>query len=546
MTTTFIAMTTPTAATVATSAVRARPSAATVVCRPNLARSVAAVVLLATLAGCLWMYTRHNAFPLTYHPDEGGKVMQVLSASERRNFNHPQLLLEATEWAVYLLDTPRDPQAVVVVGRTVSGVFSALAVVALALCGYLVAGLPGLLAVTPVVALCPFLLAYSHAMKEDAALAFGVAISVLGARLMWDWGQRPLLQWLAVVALALGVALAVSAKYVGAVAVVVAIPALLFAPRQSLLAAMLRPVVFLSWLFLFVVTINHRAINHFDAFTSGLEREYEHSQNDHLGLTMDKPNLFAFDTARDQTAPPARWLLVAGGLVASIWWWRGYGAGWDRAVWLFAITFLIVLSYGVIPMARYALPVVVLAALLAGVGAARLGQLTGWTWARWGVPAAFAIATCAWQGPLCVDYVRQFGDDSRQNLRTFILKEPSMEGASILAENYTALGGPAYDGADDGLRRRARIDERMFAGNVGSLENARRMGYTHIAIADFAYGRFFDKHAFPVRDATQWYRQQYLFYHRLFKEGQLVWSHEPKHPSGGYTNPTIRLYAIGR
>lgn len=531
--------------TTTTNAKPTSPAAPALPPRSNLSRCVAAVVLLATFAGCLWMYTKDNAFPINYHPDEGGKVMQVMSASERRNFNHPQLLLEATEWAMHFLDTPADPQAVVVVGRTVSGVFTAWAVVALALCGYLAVGLPGLIAVAPAVALCPFLLAYSHSMKEDAALGFGCAMAVLGARLTWDWGRRPVLQWAAVVALALGVALAMSAKYVGAVAVVVAIPALLFAPRTGLQAALLRPVVFVSWLLLFVITINHRALGDLEVFVEGLERETEHSQEGHFGLTMDQPNLFALDVAKDYTSAPAQWMLAVGGLLALLWWRRRYGVGWDRSVWLFAIAFLVALSYGVIPMARYALPVVVLGALLSGIGAARLGQFVGRPWARWGAPVAFAVVTCAWQVRTCADYVRQFADDSRQNLRTFILNDPGMAGASVLAESYTALGGQAYDGTDDGLSRRVRVDERMFAGNVGSLANARRMGYTHVAVADFAYGRFLDPHTFPVPAFRDGYNQQRWFYHELFKL-EPIWSQVTSRPTSAYTNPKIRLYDIRR
>ena len=47
-----------------------------------------AVVLFALTLG---LDTRHNDFPFTYHPDEGGKVAQVLLGS--RNYHHPLLLL---------------------------------------------------------------------------------------------------------------------------------------------------------------------------------------------------------------------------------------------------------------------------------------------------------------------------------------------------------------------------------------------------------------------------------------------------------------------
>ncbi len=490
------------------------------------------------------MYTTHNAFPYNYHPDEAGKAQQILSQGEYRNFNHPQLLLESTEWATWWFQTPADAQAVVEVGRTVSGVMTALAVVALSLSGYIALGLPGLISVTPVVALCPFLLAYSHSMKEDAALGFGISIVVLGTCLLWQWGNRQVLQWLAMVVLAVGVATAMSAKYVGAVAIVVAIPALLFAPRTALLPALLRPVVFISWLLLAVIAINHRAISDFDQFSEGLEREYEHSVTDHMGLTMNRPNLYIVNVTRDATPLFLQAMLMVGAVLWITFWRRKHRMGWDRCVLLLAGGFLLVLSYGVIAMDRYALPVVMLVALLAGIGTARLGQFIGKPWAKWGLPITFASVTIVTQGPICADYIRQFGDDSRQRLREFILNEPTMAGTRILAEQYTGLNGPAYDGSDDGLRSRANISSRMFAAELRSIESARRMGFTHIAVADFAYGRYFDPHVFPSRGETNSYNRSRTFYEELFRDGQLVWSYEPTHRMTAYTNPTVRLYAI--
>ena len=43
----------------------------------------------------LWVFTRNNDFPLDYHPDERGKVLQLIDPTHTRNFNHPLLMLEA-------------------------------------------------------------------------------------------------------------------------------------------------------------------------------------------------------------------------------------------------------------------------------------------------------------------------------------------------------------------------------------------------------------------------------------------------------------------
>ena len=86
---------------------------------------------LALFAATLALHLRHREFAWYYHPDEGGKIEQVLS--EKWNFNHPMLLLRASKLALEMSGAARDPQSVVEVGRAVSATFTAIAVVALSL-----------------------------------------------------------------------------------------------------------------------------------------------------------------------------------------------------------------------------------------------------------------------------------------------------------------------------------------------------------------------------------------------------------------------------
>lgn len=536
----------------------------------NASRVVAAIVLLATFVGCMAMYTRHNAFPYQYHPDEGGKAQQIVSDHGYRNFNHPQLMLEATQLIVDWHDGQPDFQEVVEIGRRVSATFAALGVVCLALCGYLIGGLPGLIAVTPAVALCPFLLAHTHAMKEDAALVFGVCVATLGSCLLWHWGRRPALGWVGVAVLAIGFAAATSGKYVGAATVALGVLALVFAPRRNFAVALMRPIVFVSYALLVTLLVNHRILRNWDSFDEGLDREYEHSITGHSGLTMASPNGFVFDVTRDQTFPHVAALAGLGLLLAIVWWpgligrvkrlvtkktsglpnihadasiGANRGLGWDRCMWTFTAIFLYVLSMSLIPMERYALPIVVLVALLAGVGATRLGQFVGRPWAVWGFPAAFAIVTLAWQGARCADYVNQFGDDSRQRLREFLLTD-AMNGAVVACELYTGVNAPPYHGGDDGLRNRVRLIGTFSAADQGSVDRLRRMGVTHVAVASPNYERYFNPHVFAVPGEEDDLRHRQAFYRELFHDEKLVWSREAEHPMKSYTNPLIRVYDI--
>ena len=52
---------------------------------------MAVIVFFGTLA----LHTRHNDFPYSYHPDEGGKTGQIIGGS--RNYHHPLLMLSVTD-----------------------------------------------------------------------------------------------------------------------------------------------------------------------------------------------------------------------------------------------------------------------------------------------------------------------------------------------------------------------------------------------------------------------------------------------------------------
>jgi len=198
-------------------------------------RYVTAGLCVAIFATCLWLYTRENTFPYAYHPDEPGKAGQIRKG--RRNYRHPQLLLECSQIAVAVAGIPlgekdaadaevrRIEQAVTVAGRWVSAAFAAGAVVALALAGYRAGGLAGLAMAGASVGLCAPLLLSAHYMKEDTALVFGVALVVLASAAAWesrhlDESRRRR----AAALLGAACAVAVCGKYIGILALAAALP----------------------------------------------------------------------------------------------------------------------------------------------------------------------------------------------------------------------------------------------------------------------------------------------------------------------------------
>ena len=139
-------------------------------------------LLIALMMACtaLWVFTRNNDFPLNSQPEETSKAGQIMSDTQRRNFNHPMLILESANLVRQWFGVPNEMRQMVIAGRSTSAGLAAIGVFALALAGYWGFGFRGLLFGGTIAALCPPLLVYAHYFKEDAALAGGVALAVLG------------------------------------------------------------------------------------------------------------------------------------------------------------------------------------------------------------------------------------------------------------------------------------------------------------------------------------------------------------------------------
>jgi len=90
---------------------------------------------LALFVVTLMLNLQHRDFPWYYHPDEPGKVEQIIG--NQWDFHHPLLLLSTAKMVVSTFGVSREPQAIVEMGRAVSAVFMALGVVAFSMLGFL-------------------------------------------------------------------------------------------------------------------------------------------------------------------------------------------------------------------------------------------------------------------------------------------------------------------------------------------------------------------------------------------------------------------------
>ncbi len=507
----------------------------------------ALALLLASAS--LWMFTRNNDFPLDYHPDEPGKVAQLMHPAQSRNFNHPLLMLEAANAVRVGLGLHNDERAMAIAGRWTSAALAAIAVFALAIAGYFYAGYQGLLMCGSMAALCPALDVYAHFFKEDTALLAGLAVALAGASRLVATNKRSA-QCAAAVVMGTGCAAAISGKYIGLAAVGPCLAAIFLAPRIEPRSLFLRLVAFTIPAVASILTINFRAFENFLLPRLGpaaLERivgEFFHATTGHEELALGVPNIFSLQVSISELMPHV-WLFMAIGIASSAP--RGLLNRSTAVPGAFLLTFAVVLCYSAFPFPRYALPITVLSYFVAGQlmasGLRRTKQ------PRWFKQAAFV--TClgligATQGAQCWRLNMQFADDSRQRLREWAALHLG-EQTAILAEDYTAL-----DGVGDPWRfpRQSRIQAQIVrTGSVSdrapTIDHLKTAGVDYVVVAEPKYERYFRAGIHSVSHARQedLLRRQ-RFYNELFARAELVWSSVPSPPSHAYVNPELRVYRV--
>lgn len=324
---------------------------------------------VALFALCFALDTRHRHFPYFYHPDEPGKVEQVLTG--RFNFHHPMLLLATTRLVVDLCHVGREPQAVVEAGRCVSAGFMAGAVVAFSLLAYLWRGWRAALVSGAALAWHHQLFELAHYMKEDSALLFGVACALLCA-LAYTQHQSA---WRAAL-LGAGCALAVSGKYLGIVVLFLAVPVLWSASRVGVMAEEGAPMkgtrrwshvaAFAAALVLVFSIINSPLLFNFVTFEHSLHREVDLVVKGQGDVTRQVPHPLYWNVFIDNTTP-AIWLGLLAFYTACWGRWARLSLNQKLLVWL-PLAYTLALSFSPKENDRYFLPATALFTLFAAIG----------------------------------------------------------------------------------------------------------------------------------------------------------------------------------
>jgi len=506
---------------------------------PPSSRSHLSVFCLLLFVATLFLDTRYHQFPYFYHPDEGVKVEQLRTSEW--NYHHPMLLLSTTKLVMNLVGVAPGEQRIVEAGRWVSASFTALAVVALALLAFAWRGWGAAIATGLALLLHHQLFELSHYLKEDTALLFGVAATFL---VVFLFARRPTPGLAA--ALGAAVAGAISGKYIGLAVLIVVLPVLWRAPVEGRAR---RWGAFLAALVVALLLINLPLFLHPGAFAQSFHREMDlvvHGQQD---TTRRVPHSLYLNIFRDNTTPVI-WILLVVFLVAR---WRERRT-LSLVEWLliaFPFAFTLALSFSPKSNDRYYLPATAMFTLFAGIGVWDLGRLLGGQFSSYWVSitaiGALLVSQAITLPPpadwrTLTQYIKAFQTDDNRDFLEFVRTQLSST-AVIVKDTRVLLPDPEnWRDASRFEPLPQKIIARKYAADLGSMDELRKMGVTHIAISESDYGGFLVKSVHPKKGEGADFERRKAFYGELLRDGNPLFQRERTIVL--YLHPGIRLYPV--
>lgn len=483
----------------------------------------------------LFLYTRHNTFPVEFHADEPPKAAQVME--RRPTYRQPLLLITMTDFVSRLLNKTQSIRQIVLTGRVISAIFAAAAVSLIALFAYVVfAGRVHAAVAVGLAALsCPQLLLLSHYMKEDTALVFAGVGFLLA---VW-YNERQGTKRSAAL-LGIATALVASAKYVGLLAVPLAYwfnamkggrhtPGL----RRTFVVALIA-----TW-----CAINYLVLVDPLRFFSNLATEAAHPVAGHHGLA--NPILFS-SPVWQMLAGQANFAILMAAfiyLVVSLARWRRL----SRARQLFLVgpaVYLILLSLSRFVLDRHLLPVTVAAYTMAGFAIAELAGMLKRVDLRWVGTAVLSAVVIMTSIPSARAIYHELNDETRLRVRTWIRNNLS-QSAVIAQDRPTHLNitDRQFLAAYGPLPQRILTPRDLFVTDLGSIADLRNQGVTHIVTCDEAYSRIFSEHVISAPEREEYHLRR-ARYEEIFSSCKLVFEAKPELPIGGSTSPVVGVYAI--
>lgn len=493
------------------------------------------VAVIALFFAGIFFYTRHNDFPIFYHPDEETKGVQIVSGE--RNFHHPLLLLNTGDLLLWASGEPRAVENAVLSGRRASALFAAMALVALTVLAWRRGGWPGALLAAPVLAFHPLLHELAHYCKEDPALLMGMSLSLLALDV---FVSKPTLR--NAFLLGAACALAASGKYLGILMLLPALPWVVLQGQESALRWKRLGWFVLGFVLVFSA-INLRFLLDWQGLMGAFGYELNAAQvGGAKGLTREVPHGKYVRVFFENVS----WPLLTGLVFFVAGWWlrKRERRSSDWVIFVLPLGYALLLSFSPKTANRYFLAVAPFLILCGALGLVWLGDFLRErvTW-RKGIVGAGVFVVLAGlavreQWSLTQPNVRSFRTDSRMELGTWISANLPLH-ADILAETRVCLTRDST-WSRSAPRPDLRISEKIFLPDFGSLETVQLRGKKYFAVIRTSYGGYLSDKRKPSPNQEAQHQRRRAFYEELFKNGRLL------KKAGGkgviHLNPEVRLY----
>jgi hypothetical protein len=217
----------------------------------------------------------------------------------------------------------------------------------------------------------------------------------------------------------------------------------------------------------------------------------------------------------------------------------------QRVEWLliaFPFVYTLALSFSPKSNDRYFLPATALFTLFATFGALDTARLLSrWMSVRWATLGIIVVLVAA-QLPSWWRYEIAFQHDDNRELIDWI--KSHLPATAVIAKDSRILLPDPNNSRDD--TRFEPMDQkilaRKFAADVGSIEELRKMGVTHVAISETDYGRFFLNGVRPKKDEVTDFERRKAFYAEILRAGDLLFQRD--RGTVLYLHPGVRLYAM--
>lgn len=439
-------------------------------------------------------FSRHLDFTAYAHPDEPSKIAQIVE--RRHNLHHPLLLLNSARAIAEAAGRHGDFEFVKLAGRWCSVIFSSLGVALLVLaCGRLhgafVAAAAGVFLVSN-----PMVFELAHYFKEDPALLFGIALSLV-AMLVFSSQKTA---WAAVF-LGLASACAASGKFVGALVVPFSIYIVWVCStnKRRDLTVMLAACA----LGFFAVNLPLFARPITSAIS--LNRELDLLVGTMSGEIFVPVPHTIFAKFYWQTATPVLALLLLiylCGLCRR----RFRAPPVERVFLVLPLVYSVGLCWLGRPFDRYLLPAGALLACVSAMGLATVREIRGGSV----LAVLFVAASLAWQVPLLLQADRGFTQDHGMETMEFLEKNLGAE-SKVLADWLTGLP-PSI---------RISVSKTRISADA-TLDKLRREGFTHVVVNARNTDRFFRTNTVTDPRSAGQFEKLKAFYESLFQKGILL------------------------